>query len=99
MLEPRRLYRSDGKCKDGVTMTSWGLGKQPVWDVTVVVAFAPSRLNEGSLNNRGTTATMAEERTNEVLGISRQQIHFSTGGHESKRFFRREQLNFCHASL
>ena len=38
------------------------MGKQLVWDVTVVDALAHSRLNQGSLCNPGTTATEAEAR-------------------------------------
>ena len=45
MLEPRGLYRTDGKRPDGVTMISWEMGKQLLWDVRVVNALAPSRLN------------------------------------------------------
>ena len=45
MLEPRRLYRTDGKRPDDVTMIPWEMGKQLVWDVTVVDALAPCRLN------------------------------------------------------
>ena len=62
MLEPRGLYRTDGKRPDGVTMIPWETGKQLVWDVTVVDALAPSRLNQGSLCNPGTTATEADAR-------------------------------------
>ena len=65
MLEPRGLYRTDGKRPDGVTMIPWEVGKQLVWDVTVVDALAPSRLNQGSLCNPGTTATEAEARKSE----------------------------------
>ena len=61
MLEPRGLYQTDGKRPDGVFMIPWEM-KQLVWDVTVVDALAPSRLNEGSLCNPGTTATEAEAR-------------------------------------
>ena len=61
-LEPRGLYRTDGKHPDGVTMIPWEMGKQLVWDVTVVDALAPSRLNQGSLCNPGTTATETEAR-------------------------------------
>ena len=50
MLEPRGLYRTDGKRPDGVTMTPSEMGKQLVWDVTVVDALAPSRLNQGFCN-------------------------------------------------
>ena len=57
MLEPRGLYRTDGKRPEGVTMIPWEMGKQLVWDVTVVDALAHSRLNQGSLCNPGTTAT------------------------------------------
>ena len=62
MLEPPGLYRTDGKRPDDVTMIPWKMGKQLVWDVTVVDALAPSRLNQGSLCNPGTTATEAEAR-------------------------------------
>ena len=44
-LKPRGLYRSDGKCPDCVTMIPWEMGKQLVWDVTVVDSLVPSRLN------------------------------------------------------
>ena len=43
-------------------MIPWEIGKQLVWDATVVDARAPSRLNQGSLCNPGTTATEAEAR-------------------------------------
>ena len=56
MLEPRGLYRTDVKRPDGVPMIPWEMGKLLVWDVTVVDALAPSRLNQGSLFNPGTTA-------------------------------------------
>ena len=49
MLERRVLYRTDVKPPDGVTMISWEMCKRLVWDVTVVDALAPSRLNQGSL--------------------------------------------------
>ena len=62
MLEPRGLYRTNGQRPDCVTMMPWEMGQQLVWDVTVVDALAPSRLNQGSLCNPGTTATEAEVR-------------------------------------
>ena len=62
MLEPRGLYRTDGKRSDGVAMIPWEMGKQLVSDVTVVDALAPSRLNQSSLCNPGTTATEAGAR-------------------------------------
>ena len=43
-------------------MIPWEMGKQLVKDVMVVDALAPSRLNQGSLCNPGTTATEPEER-------------------------------------
>ena len=62
MLEPRGLYRTYGKRPDGVTIVPLEMGKQLVWDVTVVDALAPSRLNQFSLCNTETTATEAEAR-------------------------------------
>ena len=66
MLEQRGLYRTDGKRPDGVTMIHWEMSKQLVWDVTVVDALAPSRLNQGSLCNPETTATETEARKIEM---------------------------------
>ena len=60
MLEPRGLYRTNGKRPDGVTMIPWEMGKQLVWNVTVVDSLAPSRLNQGSLCNPGNTVTEDE---------------------------------------
>ena len=51
VLESRGLYRTDGKRPDGITMIPWEMGKQLVWDVTVLHDFAPSRLNRGSSCN------------------------------------------------
>ena len=65
MLEPRGLYRTDGKRPDGVTIIPWEMGKQLVWDVTVVDALAPSRLNHCSSCNPVTTAIEAEARKTE----------------------------------
>ena len=62
MHEPRGLYRTDGKRPDGVTLISWAMGKQLVWDFTAVVALAPSRLNQASFCFPVTTATKAEAR-------------------------------------
>ena len=67
MLESRGLYRTDGKRPDGFIIIPWELGKQLVWAVTVVDALAPSRQNQGSLCNTGTTATEAEARKTEKL--------------------------------
>ena len=57
----RRLYRTDGKLPDDVTMTPWEMFKQLVWDVTVE-SIAHSRLNLGFSCNPRTTATDAEAR-------------------------------------
>ena len=46
-------------------MIPWELCKQLVWDVTVVDALAPSRLNQGALCNPGTTTIEAEARKTE----------------------------------
>ena len=62
MPDPPGLYRKYGKRPDGVTMIPSEMGKQLVWDVTVVDALAPSPLNQGSLCTPGPTGTEAEAR-------------------------------------
>ena len=62
VLEPRGLYQTDGKRPDEVTMIPWEMGKQLVWDVTVVDALALSCLSLGSVYNPGTSATEAKAR-------------------------------------
>ena len=49
LLKQRGLYGTDGKPPDGFTMIPWEMGKSHVWDVTVVDALEPSRLNECSV--------------------------------------------------
>ena len=41
MFELRGLYRTDEKCTDGVTMIPLEIGKQLVWEVTVVLDVTP----------------------------------------------------------
>ena len=53
-------------------MVLWEKGKELLWDVTVVDALAPSRLNQGPLFNPGTTATEVEARKYEKC---RELIH------------------------
>ena len=44
-LELRGLYQTDAQRQDRVSMIPCEMGKQMVWDVTVVNALAPSRLD------------------------------------------------------
>ena len=64
-------------------MIPFEIGKQLVWDVTVVDAFAPICLNQGSLCNPGTTANETEARKlniREASRVNRQWLLFSTWG-------------------
>ena len=65
VLEPRHLYRTNQKQPDGLTLVPWAVGKQLLWDVTVVDSLAPCRINAGSVCNPGTAAAEAEERKND----------------------------------
>ena len=65
ILEPRGLYRSDGKRPDVITMILWEKGKQLVWDVKVVDALGPRRPHPGSLCNPRTTTTEVEASVSE----------------------------------
>ena len=62
MLEPRGLYRTDGKQSDCFIMIPWEMCKELVLDVTGVDALAPNRLNIRFLCNPATTATETEAR-------------------------------------
>ena len=48
-----------------MTLVPWAVGKQLLWDVTVVDSLAPCRINAGSVCNPGTAAAEAEERKND----------------------------------
>ena len=65
VLEPRHLYRTNQKRLDGLTLVPWAVGKQLLWDVTVVDFLAPCRIKAGSVCNPGTAAAEAEERKND----------------------------------
>ena len=60
VLEPRNLGRTDQKQPDGLTLVPWTVGKQHMWDVTVIVFVAPSRISAGLVCYPGTAE--AEER-------------------------------------
>ena len=64
-LKPRHLYRTNQKRPDGLTLVSWAVGNQLLWDVTVVDSLAPCRINARSVCYHGTAATEAEERKND----------------------------------
>ena len=57
MLELRGLYRTDGKRLEGITIIHWEMGEKLAWDVTVVDAVAPSRLNLTSFLTSGNGST------------------------------------------
>ena len=65
VLQPRHLYRTDQKRPDGLTLVPWAVGKQLLWDDTVVDSLAPCRINAGSVCKPGTAAAEAEERKND----------------------------------
>ena len=48
-----------------MTLVPWAVGKQLLWDVTVVDFLAPCRINAGSVCNPGTAAAEAEEQKND----------------------------------
>ena len=61
VLEPRDLFRSDGKRPDGKTLIPWSQGKPFVWDVTVVDTVADSYLLASS-RTAGAAAELAESK-------------------------------------
>ena len=57
-LEPSGIFRSDGKCPDGITAVPWKSGRLLVWDATCPDTFAPSYLPSAGSG----VAAAAEER-------------------------------------
>ena len=62
VLEPRHLYRTDPKQPDSLMLVPWTVGKQLMWDVTVVDSIAHIRISAGSVCNPGTAAAEAEDQ-------------------------------------
>ena len=56
---------TDQKRPDGLTLLPWAVGKELLWDVTLVDSLAPCRINDGSVCNPGTAAAEAEGRKND----------------------------------
>ena len=52
-----------------MTLVPWAVGKQILWDVTVVDSLAPCTINAGSVCNPGTAAAEAEERKNDKYNV------------------------------
>ena len=59
--EPSGIFRSDGKCPDGITVVPWKSGRLLVWDVTCPDTFAPSYLPSAA-SGVGAVTAAAEER-------------------------------------
>ena len=47
VLDPRHLCRTGQKRPEGLTLVSWAVGKQLLWDVTVVGSLVPKRISAG----------------------------------------------------
>ena len=62
IIEPRHRHRTDQKQPDGLTHVPWAVGRQLLWNVTVVDSVAPGRIRAGSVCNPGTAAAEAEDR-------------------------------------
>ena len=60
-LEPSGIFRSDGKCPDGITVVPWKSGRLLVWDATCPDTFAPTYLPR-AVSRVGAVAEAAEER-------------------------------------
>ena len=60
LLVPRHLHRTDQKRPDGLTLFSWAVVGQFLWDVTIFYTLVPNRKITGSVSNPGTAE--AEDR-------------------------------------
>ena len=106
VLKPRQLYRADQKRPDGLTRVPWAVGKQLLWDVTVVDSLAPCRIKDWSVCNPCTAAAEAEERKNDKYedlvddGYLFQPLAFEiqgAAGHSTESFLSKlcKNLSIC----
>ena len=58
---PSGLFRSDGKCPDGLTLIPWQRGLSLTWDVSVATTLADSYIS-ASASSAGAAAEMAASR-------------------------------------
>ena len=59
ILEPPGLFRSDGRCVDGVSVIPWQAGRPLAWDVTCCDTFAPTYKSLAA-SGAGSVANVAE---------------------------------------
>ena len=89
--EPPGLCRRDGKRPDGLTLVPWAHGKCMVWDVTVVDALAPSRVESFEpLKAAEEAEERKEAKYRELIssGYAFQPIAFETQGNSGPRTLR-----------
>ena len=64
-LESTGLFRSDGKCPDGITLVPWKRGRLLVWDATYTCpdTFAPSHLSRATSEAGAVAAWLSKAST------------------------------------
>ena len=77
VLEPRHLNRIDQKRPDSLTLVPWAVGRQLLWDVTVVESQTPSRRSADSVCNPGTAKAEAEERKIDKFRVLMMNLFFN----------------------
>lgn len=68
-VEPHSLCRLDGKCPDGVTISSWKSGRSLVWDVNCADTYAAFNIPQSTRKARA--IAMEEE---EMMKVKYQDI-------------------------
>ena len=94
-LEPNGLFRSDGKCPNGLSLVPWKEGKPLIWDATCPNTFAASHLESAS-NIPGIVAEQAEESKCLKYSSLRSSYHFVPVGIETSGVFGPQAAAFLH---
>ena len=92
-LEPRGLYRTDGRRPDGLSLIPWSQGRALVWDATCHDTFAKSNLQHSSIQAGAVAEKAAAIKCRHYADL-RSSHYFVPLAFESSGVFGQDALSF-----